>query len=119
MEYKHVETDLTIEKEYPKLVRDNIPEIIEKERGQKPKTRTLEGEEFQKYLLKKMVEEATELRNAKDKEHLAEELADLLAVIDELLKVNDLTLEEIRKIQTQKAEKRGGFKKRILMLGKV
>jgi predicted house-cleaning noncanonical NTP pyrophosphatase (MazG superfamily) len=119
MEYKHVETDLTIENEYPKLVRDNIPEIIEKDTGQKPETRTLEGEEFQKYLLKKMVEESTELRGAKDKEHLAEELADMFEIIDELLTVSDLKPEEIREIQKQKAEKRGGFRKRILMLGKV
>jgi len=119
MEYKHIETDLSIENEYPKLVRDNIPEIIEKDRGKKPETRTLEGAEFQKYLLKKIVEEATELRNAKDREHMAEEMADMFAIIDELLATNDLKLEDIRKIQTQKAEKRGGFGKRILMLGKV
>lgn len=119
MEYKHTDTNLAIESEYPKLVRDNIPDIIEKDRGQKPETRTLEDEEFQKYLLKKMVEEATELRGAKDKEHLAEELADIFEIIDELLVANDLKPEEIREIQKQKAEKRGGFKKRILMLGNV
>jgi predicted house-cleaning noncanonical NTP pyrophosphatase (MazG superfamily) len=119
MEYKHFETSLEAENEYPKLVRDKIPEIIEKDTGQKPETRTLEGEEFQKYLLKKMVEESAELRNVKDKEHLAEELADIFEIIDELLSANQLKLEEIREIQKQKAERRGGFKKRILMLGKV
>jgi predicted house-cleaning noncanonical NTP pyrophosphatase (MazG superfamily) len=104
--------------EYPKLIRDGIPEIIEKDRGQKPETRTLAEEEFKVYLLKKLIEEAAELQDAKDKEHLAEEMADILELIDEILAVNGLNLGEIRKVQKEKAEKRGGFKKRILMLKK-
>lgn len=104
--------------EYPKLIRDGIPEIIEKDTGQKPEMRTLNEEEFKKYLLKKIAEEAEELQEAKDKEHLAEEVADILELIDEIMAVNGLNLEEIRKIQKEKAEKRGGFKKRILMLKK-
>jgi predicted house-cleaning noncanonical NTP pyrophosphatase (MazG superfamily) len=105
--------------EYPKLIRDGIPEIIEKDCGQKPEMRTLEEEEFKIYLLKKMTEEAAELQETKDREHLAEEMADILELIDEILAVNNLSLEEIRKIQKEKAEKRGGFKKRILMLKKT
>ena len=66
-----------------------------------------------------MAEESAELKSVKDKEHLAEELADIFEIIDELLAANDLKPEEIRKIQKQKTEKRGGFGKRILMLGKV
>ena len=104
--------------EYPKLIRDGIPEIIEKDTGQKPETRILDDEEFKGYLLKKMAEEAAELQDAKDKEHLAEEMADILELIDEILAVNGLNLGEIRKVQKEKAEKRGGFKKRILMLKK-
>ncbi|MBU2028320.1 nucleoside triphosphate pyrophosphohydrolase [Patescibacteria group bacterium] len=105
--------------EYPKLIRDGIPEIIEKEKGRKPETRTLDEGEFKMYLLKKMAEEAAELQEAEDKEHLEEELADVLELLGEILEVNGLNLGEIQKIQKEKAEKRGGFKKRILMLNNV
>jgi predicted house-cleaning noncanonical NTP pyrophosphatase (MazG superfamily) len=44
MNFKHFETDLKIENEYPKLVRDNIPEIVEKLKGKRVKTRILEDD---------------------------------------------------------------------------
>ena len=53
MELKH--TNLEIENEYPKLVRDRIPEIIKEREGVGIKSRMLEDDaEFLKYLLKKL-----------------------------------------------------------------
>lgn len=118
MEFKHFETNLEKESEYPKLVRDKIPEIIESETGQKAKTRIMEDEEYKKFLLKKIEEETQELANAKDREHIAEELADIMELIDTILKVNKLDLQEVRNIQKSKSEIRGGFKRKILLLGK-
>ena len=60
-----------------------------------------------------------ELADAKDREHIVEELADVMELIDTILEVNGLSLEEIRKVQKAKADVRGGFRKRILMLEKV
>jgi predicted house-cleaning noncanonical NTP pyrophosphatase (MazG superfamily) len=119
MEFKHFETNLEKENEYPKLVRDNIPEIVEGKTGKEVKTRIMEDEEYRKFLLKKVVEEAQELANAESKEHMVEELADVMEIIDTILEVNGLDLETIRKAQKAKAEIRGGFKNKILMLEKV
>ena len=119
MEFKHFETSLEKENEYPKLVRDKIPEIVGQKTGKEVKTRIMEDEEYKKFLLKKIEEEAHELANAEDKEHITEELADVMELIDTILEVNGLDLETIRKAQKAKAEIRGGFKGRILMLEKV
>jgi predicted house-cleaning noncanonical NTP pyrophosphatase (MazG superfamily) len=120
MNFEHFETNLEKENEYPKLVRDNIPEIVSERSGKEVKTRILEkDEEYLEFLLKKIVEEATELANAKGKEHLAEEIADVSELLDAILELNGLDWEAIKKIQKEKAEERGGFKKRILMLEKV
>ena len=119
-QFKHFETNLEKENEYPKLVRDNIPEVVGKLTGKEVKTRILEDDgEYAKFLMKKVEEEAHELANAKDKEHVTEEIADVLELIDTILNFNGLDIETVRKVQKEKAEKRGGFKKRILMLEKV
>lgn len=120
MKYIHTKTDLPIEDQYPKLVRDKIPEIVEEKTGKEVKTRVMEDdEEYREYLLRKVVEEASELEGTKTKEHRAEEIADIMELIDTILVLDDLDLETIYKIQTRKREERGGFKKRILMLEKV
>jgi len=60
-----------------------------------------------------------ELAKAEGIEHITEELADVMELIDTILEVNGLDLETIRKAQKAKAEIRGGFKGKILMLEKV
>lgn len=120
MRFKHFETNLEEENEYPKLVRDNIPEVVEKLTGKEVKTRILENDvEYAKFLSKKIKEEANELSAAEGKEHIAEEIADVLELVDAILEFNGLDMETVCKIQKEKAGKRGGFKKRILMLEKV
>jgi predicted house-cleaning noncanonical NTP pyrophosphatase (MazG superfamily) len=120
MNFKHFETDLKKENEYPKLVRDNIPEIVEKLTGKKVKTKILEdGGEYLQFLLHKVEEEANELANANDKEHLIEEISDVVELLDAILAFSKLDWETVKKVQKEKAQKRGGFKKRILMLERV
>jgi predicted house-cleaning noncanonical NTP pyrophosphatase (MazG superfamily) len=120
MEFKHFETNLEKENEYPKLVRDNIPEIVSKITGREVKTKVMESdEEFASFLLKKIEEEAHELSEAKDKEHVMEEMADLSELFDAISEFYGFDLKEVREIQRKKADKRGGFKKRILMLEKA
>jgi predicted house-cleaning noncanonical NTP pyrophosphatase (MazG superfamily) len=116
MKYRHTKTNLKIEKEYPKLVRDKIPEIIEKDLGRLPKMRILRKDsEMKKYLLRKVVEEAVELNEAKNKNHIAEEMADVLEIFDAILKMTKMNMKTVRKIQKEKAKKRGGFEKRVLL----
>jgi predicted house-cleaning noncanonical NTP pyrophosphatase (MazG superfamily) len=119
MQYKHTKTNSKIENEYPKLVRDKIPEIVEKRIGKKPKCRIIKTDkEYQKYLLRKISEEASEFGNAKDRIHQYEEMADVMEIIDALIALNKLRFNDVRKVQKQKAKERGGFRKRILMLKK-
>ncbi len=119
MEFKHFRTNLERENDYPKLVRDKIPEIVEGRTGKKTKFRIMGDEELSVYLLKKVEEEAHELAGADEKEHLAEELADLLELIETIAGHNGLDMQEIKKVQREKAKDRGRFKKRILMLEKT
>jgi predicted house-cleaning noncanonical NTP pyrophosphatase (MazG superfamily) len=51
--------------EYPKIVRDKIPEIIAENTGSQPEIITLiDDEEYLQYLLKKASEEGRELSQA-------------------------------------------------------
>ncbi|MDR3581969.1 MAG: nucleoside triphosphate pyrophosphohydrolase [Candidatus Pacebacteria bacterium] len=105
-----------MESEYPKLVRDNIPDIIKEKEGFEPSYRVLEDDmEFLEALLKKATEEAAELQSSLETGNTEEELADLLEIIDTLIPLLGKSAEDIRAIQREKHEKRGGFEKRILM----
>ena len=112
-------TDLPIENQYPKLVRDNIPKIIKEKSGVEVETKILKSDsEFLQYLLKKLVEESYELEHSLETENMQEELADVFEVIYEILKLQGWALEDIVDVQKKKREKNGGFEKRILMLSK-
>lgn len=120
MEYKHVKKGVEKENEYPKLVRDNIPEVVEKITGKEVKFRILENDkEYAKFLMKKVEEEAHELVTAEGREQVAEEIADVFELIEAIMKFHGLGIEEVRKIQYEKAQKRGKFEKRILMIEKI
>jgi len=112
-----ISSDLNIENEYPKLVRDRIPEII-KNKGGSPETRILDDGEYLKYLLKKMIEESTELLYSLEKGNTEEELADVFELIDAILKLKDWTKDQIVLVQEEKRLKNGGFNDRILLLKK-
>lgn len=100
---------------YKKLVRDNIPEIIQKE-NKIPKTRILSDDEYKYELLKKLVEESNEVLEAKeDKKDLIKELGDLLEVIDSTIKAFNLNKEEILILKDKRRRERGGFDKQIFL----
>lgn len=94
----------------PKLVRDRIPEIIEKN-GQQYTSRKASEEDMEEWLRKKVLEEAREF--AEDGE--IDELADLYAVISEYLKREDESFSKLDKIEETKARKRGAFKNNIIL----
>ena len=76
-------------KTYKKLVRDNIPEIIEKD-NLVPICRTLNDKEYQTELNKKLVEEVKEYLESQE----IEELADIVEVIYSIVKSKNISLEE-------------------------
>lgn len=71
---------------YHKLVRDFIPEIIEKA-GKKCSVTILSDEDYRNFLEKKLDEELSEYKQ----NHDLEEMADLLEVIYALIKVQGFT----------------------------
>ena len=112
-------TDQAFENEYPKLVRDNIPAIYKAHHGKGAKTETIKtDEEFLKFLLKKMVEEARELEYSIKAGNTQEELADIFEIIYAILDLKGWSLEDIIKVQKDKRAKNGGFEKRVILLEK-
>ena len=97
-------------KTYHKLVRDRIPEIIEAY-GKTCVCETLSDENYISLLDQKLNEELTEYQESKS----LEELADLLEVMQAVEKARGWTLEELERVRAEKAAKRGGFKKKILL----
>lgn len=96
---------------YCKLVRDNIPEIIEKS-GKHAITETLSDKDYEIFLERKLDEEVNEYHESKD----PEELADILEVIIALAKIKGCNFSDLVNLQTQKAEDKGGFLKKILLI---
>ncbi len=95
---------------YNKLVRDKIPDIIERS-GKIAITEILSDEQYIKMLDKKLIEELDEYQNSKD----VEELADLLEVIFTIVEAKGIHITEFEQIRKEKVDKRGGFKQKILL----
>lgn len=95
---------------FNKLVRDNIPQIIEG-KGEKAYIRTLCNEEYKKQLDVKLQEEIKEYLEDDN----IEELADIVEVIYAILEYKNVKLEDFEKIRIDKVEKRGAFKKKIFL----
>ena len=98
-------------KTYNKLVRDRIPEIIEAS-GKSYKAEILSDEKYLEMIDAKLDEELAEYH----KDQNIEELADLLEVIRAATIARGYTLEELETVRAKKAEKRGGFAKKILLI---
>lgn len=99
-----------MEKVYNKLVRDKIPEIIQKD-GKTCSTEILDNDRYLEMLDGKLFEEMLEYHQDKS----IEELADITEVIFAIVKAKGLSLEEFEKIRNHKAKERGGFDKKILL----
>ena len=95
---------------YHKMVRDRIPEIIEKD-GKQCTCSILSEEDYLLLLDRKLDEELKEYQESKS----MEELADLLEVIRAVAQARGSSIEEVEQIRAQKAQKRGGFQNRILL----
>lgn len=98
-----------------KLVRDRIPEIIEKS-GKKFSTRILNDEAYIKELKQKCFEELEEYVKTQNNEDAIEELADILEIIHHLAEYHGSSIEKVEEARKKKAEKRGGFKEKIFLI---
>ncbi|MCM3040643.1 nucleoside triphosphate pyrophosphohydrolase [Paenibacillus motobuensis] len=100
---------------YNKLVRDFIPDIIGAQ-GKQYSIKTLDMETYSIELRKKLQEEHQEYISAKTDQEAAEELADMLEVIYALATIHGVTEQEMNQLRSEKAQKRGGFKERIMLI---
>lgn len=99
---------------FNKLVRDKIPEMLDKNGGE-TETKILNDEEYIKCLYEKLKEECNEVIEADSRKDLIEELADLHEVILSLTKAKNIGMEEIESTRIKKREKRGGFDSKIFL----
>lgn len=97
-------------KEYHKLVRDEIPRIIE-ESGKRCEVTVLPPEEYLRMADRKLQEELDEYLASGD----IEELADLLEVLRAAAKARGSSIEQVEVIRIRKARERGGFEKRLCL----
>ena len=95
---------------YTKLVRDKIPEILDK-KGIVFTKRIATAKEYRIELIKKLDEEIKEFLQKKD----IYELADIMEVIESLKKLPEF--KRVNEIKKEKKKQRGGFKKRIILSG--
>lgn len=100
-------------KEYNKLVRDRIPEIIA-DQGERPITRILDEEEYARCLNAKLDEEVAEFHRDQN----AEELADILEVVFALAEHMGCDIDHLMEVYDRKHTARGGFRDRIFLIGK-
>ena len=96
---------------YNKLVRDKIPENIERDIGKTCKYRVLNDEEYLLELNKKVVEEANEFIE----NNSIEELGDLLEVLNAIMKVKGYKMDVVNTVMKEKEEKRGAFNNKIYL----
>ncbi|MCL2928712.1 MAG: nucleoside triphosphate pyrophosphohydrolase [Trichodesmium sp. St19_bin2] len=100
--------------EYNKLVRDRIPEIILKS-GIECETVTLSEIEYQQALRQKLIEEAQEAATANNAD-LVIEIADLLEVVDALLRSYGISHGRVRLEQDKKRASKGNFDNKTMLL---
>lgn len=101
-------------KTYNKLVRDYIPNIIRKE-GNTCETQILEDKEFLFELKRKLIEESTELLEAKSFENTLEELADIYEVLEAILMEEKIDLFDIQKERVFKNRDKGAFEDKVFL----
>lgn len=99
------------ETRFDKLVRDNIPAIITSN-GAKPVVRTLTADEYKQALLRKLIEEATELLDSAGNLDERADVGEVLAALDEAFGWTTLDVQDAR---DQKNTTRGAFTQRIFL----
>ena len=96
--------------EYNKIVRDNIPTIIENS-GNKCETEIVSDEKALLYLYTKLTEEVNEFLESKDIHEMADIIEVLYAICDKM-KITRAMLETIRQ---QKENENGAFENNIIL----
>ena len=97
-----------------KLIRDNIPEIIEMD-NKTCCVRVLDDQEYLACLKDKLLEDGNEVKNACDRSEIIKEIADVLEVLDGIKSCYDISDDEVIAIKNKKLASNGGFSKRLFL----
>lgn len=97
-------------KEYDKLVRDFIPQIIE-ESGLECEIEQVDDKTALEYLYKKLMEETSELLMDKN----IEEVIDVIDVALAIGKLYGFNIEDIMWLRETKVKEKGGFEDNIIL----
>lgn len=96
--------------QYNKLVRDKIPQYLDS-KGIKYEKRVADDQEYILELYKKLNEEVDEF----NKDRNAEELADIIEVIEAIKKLPEFT--SVEEVRLKKLREKGGFESKIILKG--
>jgi predicted house-cleaning noncanonical NTP pyrophosphatase (MazG superfamily) len=99
-----------IMKQYNKLVRDKIPDIL-KGKKVKFKTHIAGNKEYLDKLYEKLTEELEEFKTKPS----VEEFGDMLEVLESIGRYHKLDLAEIKMMKKMKKDTNGGFDKKIIL----
>jgi len=99
-----------MKKRYDKLVRDRIPKII-KEDGHECKYHEATDKELEAKLCDKLREETHEFFQ----NPCAEEMADILEILDEIRRYYNIQLSDVKYQKESKLVNRGGFTKKYIL----
>ena len=99
---------------FNKLIRDKVSDKLN-QKGIKFKVRELSEEEYEKELMKKVLEEAIELSTAENRDQLVSEFCDLQFTIDELKKIKNISDQELVEAKKDNFDQKGGFNQRLFL----
>lgn len=99
-------------REYNKLVRDKIPEIM-KQNGAEPVTMKIHSTSIIYHLNEKLQEEVNEYLEEGNR---VEELVDIATVIMAILEYKGITFYDFVRMYSKKLENKGGFRDKIFLV---
>lgn len=100
---------------YNKLVWDKVPDVI-REKGKECEVRTLENDEFEIELLKKVEEEASALPETASQQELIDELADVITCIEYIKEVKGISELELADALERHARRKGRFENKFYLV---
>ena len=101
---------------FKKLIRDKMPEIM-KAQGKELDVRVLESDEFKEALRRKIIEEVSELKDAKNEAEAMDKIAYLHEIADSLGDAYGFPRKDVLALKEKVRAERGGFEKRLFLEG--
>lgn len=101
-----------------KLVRDNIPDLIEETGNECTFINETSDDRFKILLSHKLIEETSELNEAmanKSQDKIIEEIVDIQTVINAILDCYGIDPDELQYAYEKKLKERGGFRNRVFL----